>query len=672
MACEESSSENAKKDFFFPANFFAYKIRCSIYSPSPRPFFLLHPSPPLSTLQSEFETRVESKMRAPIDISLLTTNQKIALEKEGNVFIGGGVGTGKTETLLQIYKYLKTQSTPERVKLVTAGAVYNQSLGWEASIRDVMNLWGTWTGQYEEDPPEGLKKYVAMSDVMNLHTLIIDDVEQLEYAEWVALRKAASALLDDAGKPFGHLRIICAGDFPAAERGLNDMGKNYPFEDPLWDATFPLQVELEGADGGGRSFVHEPEFGDLLKRARLGELTAEDLARLAGREIDVKDPHNFMSIAFDDAIPEEYEDPLHGRVVVTPDVAELGRNEDAVTRRGPKPKYRFSAFKSFYKPPEQLQEYIATTTKATYPGGYGHTLQRKLRSTLMRKLDSLGDAKCNPWWNQTVQQVFALGEEVSVGVPIKGDDASKVYAGCRAIVTSFEEDGVIVKAANGAQVKVTPITLGSFSRNVPDFVEKPGVTPFQTFTFLPMSHAKVRQAADIYNSAFVNGYAKANECPTVIIDTELLAESGGLRSLYASLAHAPSLRKVNIKGSLSTLDQSRESFVYQPSAVFHISLASPEALDRALCPICSTELGGVCPMSAEDSFVPLASAVEKMRYCVRHFRYSPVDKITMSLEDFTVHSRDITIVQCECGETMPLRDVQVWFHLKKKKKVQSS
>eukprot|EP01062_Namystynia_karyoxenos_P062717 TRINITY_DN55596_c0_g1_i1.p1 TRINITY_DN55596_c0_g1~~TRINITY_DN55596_c0_g1_i1.p1 ORF type:complete len:1025 (+),score=224.88 TRINITY_DN55596_c0_g1_i1:74-3148(+) len=267
------------------------------------------------------------KRREPIAGELLTPRQRQAVDwaREGrNVFIGGGVGSGKTETLLQITAALTADGDgwdppPDGE---AARLKHNQNLGcpWSVSRNGVLLASASpyrhapWLGPDSSLNAVGLVPHPLTVHGVNpmpvyqrlrrtpvwpkVRVLIIDDAQYMDYEQWVSLRQALN-MLWRARSPEGTAQedvplcgvpqVILAADFLAHEQGtfVRSNHGNYMFEDQEWETLFgECQLEMEGSDGNGASRVHDPAWAALLQRMRLGEPLPEDMEVLDNRVID--------------------------------------------------------------------------------------------------------------------------------------------------------------------------------------------------------------------------------------------------------------------------------------------------------------------------------------------------------------------------------------------------
>ncbi|KAJ9462345.1 ATP-dependent DNA helicase PIF1, partial [Diplonema papillatum] len=239
---------------------------------------------------------------------VLTHGQQGAVDaalRGENVFVGGGVGTGKTETLLHVKQALVRKfKSDEGIALLTAGTVVNPALGgFESSLRLVGNLPGVNENPAyaaEGEPSRLANAMAARADFWaRLKVLIVDDVETADYDVWRSLRVVLTSLrrlAADPKKQFGEVQVIAAGDFCAVDQGAQatQHSNNYAFEDPEWSNTFTANFELEGTDGG--SFAHEKQWARVLKDARFGIFSDELYSSLQARQVSAADPDSGLGI----------------------------------------------------------------------------------------------------------------------------------------------------------------------------------------------------------------------------------------------------------------------------------------------------------------------------------------------------------------------------------------
>ena len=645
---------------------------------------------------------VPSFMKRPMKPeSELTSQQKrcltIASSTNENIFVGGGIGTGKTETMLHLFRALSGAEIDGSVEpvngvlLLSAGQWINAVYGEGSALMNKMRLpASTMYPGYAANPPMAVKKAVAQSGVLDgVHTLMIDDLEQIDYNQFRCLRQSIYALFRLASKPdlpFGTLRVIAAGDFCLTEQQEHPEGRNFAFECPQWDSCFPVQCELEGSDGAGASFCHEPAFAKLLARLRLGSLTEIDSVFLETREVDVNSRESGMSESFREPCSTsmyergKYEDPLKGRLLPMCNYlyqSNYGRVEsnsgtDGIT----KPMYRMSLVKSGMIPAGECRAYeinigvLTLSRDIDLPLEIRQILVGKMEVTIARKIYSAPVGR--PCWSSedatahASVQVFSLHEDVILGYSFPEDN---LPAGSAGTITELHDDSVTVRFTNGVRkrlyrtacsgvIKIGEMGLLKFTPS-PQIMD---VTATLTAHYLPISHRKIVPAAAVYTSPFINGYLAAADVPRIVVDLNLLEYIGVWHPLYSMLAFAPSFEHVElVRGTVrsETSNHSRSNLVYTPAADFHTALKDPSCVSEMECAVCGQKLGEECMMSQTDAFVKTATPLQKMRYCRANFQRCPVDNKVMTHSDMIDHRRLTEIVKCECGELVMMRDIAV-------------
>eukprot|EP00756_Hemistasia_phaeocysticola_P048397 Hpha_TRINITY_DN22823_c0_g1::TRINITY_DN22823_c0_g1_i1::g.84327::m.84327 len=300
----------------------------------------------------------EPRRRPKLPSDQLTKNQeravKAALRGE-NVFIGGGIGTGKTETLLQIMAALDVEELEEGddqiadvdgcdwivrnrgVVVLSSDRYIHSDLGAN-TCADMFGLLPK-SVSYRYDTPEMWVNWLKVNRIWNsAKVLILDDIHRIDFDQWIGLRLGLGMLRqleeggarNDANKNFAGMQIIATGDFLATEQGgFGNFGEdhgNMAFEDPDWNVVFGQnQFELEGQNNKGTSWCHEKEWGELLARWRLGQPSQADVRVLRDRQVDPSEDE-FLSYALTKQElkrkrkREALKDPLIGRCLVVPEV----------------------------------------------------------------------------------------------------------------------------------------------------------------------------------------------------------------------------------------------------------------------------------------------------------------------------------------------------------------
>lgn len=166
--------------------------------------------------------------------SPLTTCQEKALDmlkREGNIFLTGAAGTGKS-FLLQ--RYLQNKSTTDFPIVASTGAA--AVLVGGRTFHSFFGL-GILEGGKEATVLRAIKNRRVVQRLQRAYCVVIDEIsmlsgETLHVAETIAKRARAS------NQPWGGLRIIAVGDFaqlPPVTPG--NTHKDWAFCHPVWEET---------------------------------------------------------------------------------------------------------------------------------------------------------------------------------------------------------------------------------------------------------------------------------------------------------------------------------------------------------------------------------------------------------------------------------------------------
>eukprot|EP01059_Diplonema_ambulator_P004470 TRINITY_DN14182_c0_g1_i3.p1 TRINITY_DN14182_c0_g1~~TRINITY_DN14182_c0_g1_i3.p1 ORF type:complete len:746 (+),score=120.91 TRINITY_DN14182_c0_g1_i3:44-2239(+) len=633
------------------------------------------------------------RQRTPRDIEELTKDQKRAVEMacvgRKNLFVGGQVGWGKTETLLQIKSVMEAKGL--RVGLFSMGLRKNTALGpGETSLPFALKVGHRpisflWVNQGAPNTFLANMRRYAKDFLSNYDILLIDDMEQADHDVWRTIRIGLTNVnlhgVDHtyAGDPFGGLQVVAAGDFLSTEQGSFERlnAGNHAFDEVGWERTFPTSIELRGKDDQHLSFVHEPTYSKFLTRLRFGELTKEDLSRLKS----LINPNPRVT-----AVPEPYRDPLHHRTVPLPIVnlkretgfTSFGHLQD---HKGYRAAYRkvengipnCKVYGVFFEGPTGME-----VLKAEPVEKLTMFLKQMVKYRLHRygpqSLMTSADAKQQGLFYPSTNQSFTLNEDVILLEPMM---QYGIAAGQRGIIKQLQEDCIVVDF-NGQELPVhrftvtetiTPEDCPTIKQHHIEEATRELVFK-ATYSFFPLSHIKTLSTSDLFMDPMLNGFVADNKTTTSIDLSSMW--TGSLRSLYSAMAHAKSFESVeitHIHNPDETLSQAYQAlfesrhddknlFCYLPARLFHLRGLADYDIKKETCPVCHTPLKVQCPMVAKgEPVVSSLSLDARIRHCAMEYEYCAETKQTMTKSEFMFHSRDMAWVKCECGDLVRYKDL---------------
>lgn len=219
----------------------------------------------------------------------LTSSQKLAisaLERDENVFLTGGAGTGKSFLIRQFLKANRDQKIPilastGAAAILVGGRTFHSFFGLGIMQGGPMAVL-----QKARDNRR-LKKRLREANV-----LIIDEVSMLSREAFDCAEMIARNLRE-TNEPWGGMRLIVVGDFaqlPPVSQGFGK-SKDWAFLGDAWANSAFQKFELT-------EFVRteEVDFLEVLKDIRQGEVTEKVEAFLESRireEVDGDVPHLF-------------------------------------------------------------------------------------------------------------------------------------------------------------------------------------------------------------------------------------------------------------------------------------------------------------------------------------------------------------------------------------------
>ena len=204
---------------------------------------------------------------------VLTTEQRIeqAFQEGKNIYISGVGGTGKS----YFVKYLFEKYEKGVLTSTTGISAYN--IGGRT-----LHSWAGVILPNNEDDPEKILKRCLFKIKKDLNLLrrwkftkciFIDEVSMLG-GTYLTLLDAIAKIVRKSNKPFGGIQLVCTGDFLQ----LPPVKDVYPFEVNTWAELDFVNFNLTKCHR-----FNDNIYMELLKRARIGKLTKEDIEILQKR-----------------------------------------------------------------------------------------------------------------------------------------------------------------------------------------------------------------------------------------------------------------------------------------------------------------------------------------------------------------------------------------------------
>lgn len=206
--------------------------------------------------------------------------QVIAKINQGqNVFLTGQAGTGKSFVLKHLLQKFHEDPSISYGLTATTGAAATLVHG-----RTVHSFLGIGLGKKSATEMAYLtrtRKKKIYQQILQLHILIIDEISMM-HDDLLQKIHDYLCILRNSEKPFGGIQMLLCGDLLQ----LPPIDGNYCIHAPIWkDADFHVIV---------LSDIHRQTndlFRSILARARMGEITEEDIAILQTHCIGQCPPH---------------------------------------------------------------------------------------------------------------------------------------------------------------------------------------------------------------------------------------------------------------------------------------------------------------------------------------------------------------------------------------------
>lgn len=203
-----------------------------------------------------------------------------AIDRGKNVFMTGPGGSGKSALIRYLYERAqKTQQVRVQVCALTGCAAI--LLGCRAKTVHSFAGIGLGHGTIQQNLQKILKNPFLMRLWRETHFLIIDEVSMMSMKLFDMLDQIGRRVRRNP-RPFGGIQLLFSGDFyqicPIRQDHDPDTGR-FCFESAQWASTFDTIIPLE------TSFRQKDdvEYGDLLRRVRIGALTPDDIKTLEDR-----------------------------------------------------------------------------------------------------------------------------------------------------------------------------------------------------------------------------------------------------------------------------------------------------------------------------------------------------------------------------------------------------
>ena len=207
--------------------------------------------------------------KAPV---VFNESQRSALElvRAGkSILLTGAAGTGKSETVRAIVAYADAAEMSHAVTATTGAAAV---LIGGATVHSALRI-GLATGSPAELASRAASRGGAkfLNAIRELKFLLIDEISMMSEELFTKISKYLT-LLRKNSEPFGGLQLVLIGDFAQ----LPPVDGEFAFTSREWGRLTPSVVQLTEIFRQRDNAA----FQALLQRARMGELSDEDLASL--------------------------------------------------------------------------------------------------------------------------------------------------------------------------------------------------------------------------------------------------------------------------------------------------------------------------------------------------------------------------------------------------------
>lgn len=210
---------------------------------------------------------------------MTATEQLIEVINEGhNVFLSGVGGCGKSYLLKQLYEYYSNPQHYRKVVLTSTTGISAYNIGG-------VTLHSFFKVVLPSTPPLDIMEFinkmihrirrnrVVLQRYLTTQLVLIDEISMCGSSMMDVLNYVCKQIRCNS-KPFGGIQMILSGDMMQ----LPPVKDEYPFESASWEELNLKMFRLTKA----WRFTHQ-SWVDLLHRARLGQLTTDDVHVLQSR-----------------------------------------------------------------------------------------------------------------------------------------------------------------------------------------------------------------------------------------------------------------------------------------------------------------------------------------------------------------------------------------------------
>ncbi len=219
----------------------------------------------------------------------LTPSQQMALDlinSDGNVFLTGAAGTGKS---FVIKEFLKNHDPKVFPVLASTGAAAVLIGG--RTFHSFFGI-GIMEGGVDATIERALKDRRVVRRLKNINGFILDEVSMLSGPVIEAAERIASMARQNPLYPWGGLKVIAVGDFaqlPPVERGRGQ--KSWAFLSPVWKRTqfqpFMLEQNLRSEN---------VDFLKVLQKIRVGDVDEDVSDFLHSRVQELPETENITRL----------------------------------------------------------------------------------------------------------------------------------------------------------------------------------------------------------------------------------------------------------------------------------------------------------------------------------------------------------------------------------------
>ena len=213
--------------------------------------------------------------------NMYPTEQQQAFDKYiagENIFITGPGGTGKTHVIKDIVEHAKANDKAYRVCALTGCAAVLLMCG-AITLHAFAGI-GLANGIIEQVVDKVIKNRHKRPNWHKIDILIVDEVSMLSLKIFKILDLIGRSIKKKPHIPFGGIQIIFSGDFyqlPPVGDDDDQESKQFCFETPLWNETFPPENQIEFKTIFRQT---DPIYKKILNNIRTGKITNSTIATL--------------------------------------------------------------------------------------------------------------------------------------------------------------------------------------------------------------------------------------------------------------------------------------------------------------------------------------------------------------------------------------------------------